>query len=396
MKRPRSVRVATAATLVGAMLAGTLVTILTGSSAFAAQPGAGRPASGVDRLQVAVDDLHKLGITGVQGFTRVGNHTTTARSGVANIETSSPVPVNGHFRMGSDTKTFVAVTLLQLVGEKRLSLEDPVDRWLPGVVSGNGNDGSKITVRQLLQHTSGIPDYADYVALTQSPKGFRAHRFDHYDAQDLVALAMKHPSLFAPGTRWSYSNTNYVLAGMIINKVTGHSWAQEVRARILLPLKLRQTYFPGDNPTIRGPHTEGYNQFAPEGSLVDTTDFNPTIADAAGALVSTPTDVARFWQALQSGRLLAPAQLAQMHQTIPAPEIADALPGARYGLGIYRVDDSCGGYWTHPGNVPGMTTLNGVSPDGKRSVVLVLNTALANPLTVYRRANQFIDETLCH
>ncbi|WP_034214499.1 serine hydrolase domain-containing protein [Actinoplanes subtropicus] len=377
---------------VAAILAGALIA---GGVAPAAQ-AAGRPDQ--RRLQTAVDDLHAIGITGVQGLTGAGGRTTTARSGVANLDTGAPVPRNGYFRMGSDTKTFVSVVLLQLVGERRLSLDDPVQRWLPGVVSGNGNDGAKVTVRELLQHTSGIANYTGDLTALGSPAAYYAHRFDHYDPADLVALAMKHPPLFAPGTSWSYSNTNYILAGMIIQKVTGHSWAREVHDRVLAPLHLSQTYVPGDNPTLRDPHAEGYNQFAPGGPLIDTTLFNPTAADAAGSMVSTPSDLARFWQALQTGRLLRPAQMAQMHDTVPAPGLADPFPGARYGLGIMWIDDSCGGYWSHAGDVPGMSTLNAVSPDGRRVVVLSLTTELADPageLAVYRRAHQLIDDTFC-
>jgi D-alanyl-D-alanine carboxypeptidase len=380
MRRAQAVRVVVAATLAGALAAGSVA-----PAAFAA----GKPA----RLQAAVDDLHDFGITGVQGLTEIGARTTTARAGVANIDTGAPVPANGYFRMGSDTKTFVSVVVLQLVGEGKLSLDDSVQHWLPGVVPG-----PKITVRQLLQHTSGLPNYTDDLTALATPEGYYAHRFDHYDAADLVALAVKHPRLFAPGTSWSYSNTNYILAGMIINQVTGHSWPTEVRNRILAPLNLRQTYVPGDNPTLRNPHASGYNQFAPDGPLVDTTLFNPTAADAAGSMVSTPTDLARFWKTLQSGRLLAPAQMAQMHQTVPAPGLSDAFPGARYGLGIMRIDDSCGVFWSHAGDVPGMSTLNGVSPDGKRAVILSLSTELADEtseLAIYQRAHQVIDETLC-
>jgi D-alanyl-D-alanine carboxypeptidase len=384
MRGAQPVRVAVAATLAGAL-------VLAGAAPAAFAGGKGG-------LQSAVDDLHAIGITGVQGLTEVGGRTTTARSGVADLNTGAPVPVNGYFRMGSDTKTFVSVVLLQLVGEGRLSLDDSVQRWLPGVVSGNGNDGRKITVRQLLQHTSGIANYTDGLAALQSVDGYYAHRFDHYEAADLVALAMKQPPLFAPGTSWSYSNTNYILAGMIINRVTGRSWAHEVHDRILAPLHLNQTYVPGDNPTLRNPHAEGYNQFAPGGPLVDTTLFNPTVADAAGSMVSTPPDLARFWRALQSGRLLAPAQMAQMHRTVPAPALAGAFPGARYGLGIMWIEDSCGGYWAHAGDVPGMSTLNGVSPDGRRVVVLSMSAELgdeASEVATYRRAQELIDDTLC-
>jgi D-alanyl-D-alanine carboxypeptidase len=111
--------------------------------------------------------------------------------------------------------------------------------------------------------------------------------------------------------------------------------------------------------------------------------------------VSTPTDLARFWQALQSGRLLAPAQMAQMHQTAAAPGLKDVFPGAQYGLGIMRIPDSCGEYWAHPGDVPGSETVNGVSPDGKRVIVFSLTTKPANPMPLYQRTSQLFDETVC-
>lgn len=385
MRGSRSVRVAVAATLAGA-----LVVAGTASDAFDGDEA---------RLQAAVDEVHGYGITGVQALTAVDGRVTRARAGVASLATGAPVPVDGYFRMGSDTKTFVSVVLLQLVGEGRLSLDDSVQRWLPGLVAGNGNDGRKITVRQLLQHTSGIADYIDRLPLLATADDFQAHRFDHSDAADLVALAMKKPAMFAPGTSWSYSNTNYVLAGMIINRVTGHSWAREVHDRILAPLHLDHTYVPGDEPTLRSPHADGYHQFAPGGPLVDTTLFNPTAADAAGAMITTPSDLARFWQALQGGRLLAPAQVAQMHETVlEPPDLAQAFPGARYGLGITSIQDRCGGYWAHAGDELGWTTLNGVSPDGKRVVVLSLSSELADQaseVSIRQRVQRLIDDTLC-
>jgi D-alanyl-D-alanine carboxypeptidase len=292
----------------------------------------------------------------------------------------------------------VSVVLLQLVGEGRLSLDDSVERWLPGIVTANGNDGRKITVRELLQHTSGIANYTDSLPLVATAEGFQAHRFDHYDDADLVALAMKEPPLFAPGTSWSYSNTNYVLAGMIINRVTRHPWAREVHDRILAPLHLNHTYVPGDEPTLRNPHADGYTQDAPGGPLVDTTQFNPTAADAAGAMITTPTDLARFWQALQSGRLLAPAQMAQMHTTVPEPDSAQMFPGSRYGLGITSIPDSCGDYWAHAGGELGWITLNGVSPNGKRVVIFSISSQLADQASeasILQRAQKLIDDTLC-
>jgi D-alanyl-D-alanine carboxypeptidase len=376
--------VAVAATLAGALVVG--------GAASDAVHGGDR------RLQAAIDDLHGYGITGVQGLTGVDGRVSMAQAGVASIATGAPVPVNGYFRMGSDTKTFVSVVLLQLVGEGQLSLEDSVERRLPGVVAGNGNDGRQITVRELLQHTSGIANYTDGLPLVTTADGFQAHRFDHNDAARLVELAMQKPPLFAPGTSWSYSNTNYVLAGMIIERVTGHSWAREVHDRILAPLHLNHTYVPGDEPTLRDPHADGYTQAAPGGPLVDTTLFNPTAADAAGAMITTPTDLARFWQALEGGRLLAPAQMAQMHTTVPEAGSAQVFPGARYGLGITSIPDSCGGYWAHSGGALGWITLNGVSPDGKRVVVLSTSSQLADQaseVSMRQRAQKLKDESLC-
>ncbi|WP_372490899.1 serine hydrolase domain-containing protein [Actinomadura terrae] len=150
---------------------------------------------------------------------------------------------------GSNTKTYVATTILQLAGEGRLGLDDTIGEWLPGVVEGNGNRGSKITIRQLLQHTGGLYDYANDLDFF-TEEGFAKHRFDHYSPAELVALAMRHRPGSQPGERnpdgtskWKYSNTGYVLAGMLIERVAGHSWEREATLRIVRPLGLRHTGF---------------------------------------------------------------------------------------------------------------------------------------------------------
>ncbi|MBG0568874.1 serine hydrolase domain-containing protein [Actinoplanes aureus] len=361
--------------------------------------GTAIPAAATNRpLQTAADDLHRLGITGVQALARVDGVTARARAGVGDLKRGTPVPLDGYFRMGSNTKTYVAVTVLQLVGEGRLSLDDTVDRWLPGVVAGNGNDGRKITVRQVLQHTSGVFNYTNDMAALTSEEGFRAHRFDHYDPADLVAIAMKHEPGFAPGTHWDYSNTNYILAGMIIEEVTGRPWDVEVRDRILRPLGLRRTSAPGDRPWVPNPHAKGYQQWEPGGELSDTTVWNTSGAGAAGNLITTPSDLARFWQALQRGRLLKPQQMAQLQSTVLAETFQDYLPGARYGLGVMFVPNRCGGYWAHGGDVPGMSTANGVSPDGDRVAVVSLSTQLADEkavFAVHERTMRLIDDAIC-
>jgi D-alanyl-D-alanine carboxypeptidase len=380
--------------LAGTALAAVLVLTPVAGAAAGAAPAAG------DRrvLQDAADDLHALGITGVQAIAADGRHTSAARAGVADTRTGAPVPRDAYFRMGSNGKTFAAVIVLQLVAEGRLSLEDTVDRWLPGVVAGNGNDGRRITVRQLLQQTSGLYNYTADLPGLATPEAYLELRFEHMDPEELVAIAMKHEPLFAPGTSWDYSNTNYILAGMIIEKVTGSTWAAQVRDRITRPLGLDQTFSPGDRPTLPRPHARAYQQFEPGGPLVDTTLLNMSWGWAACDLVTTPTDLVRFWQALHSGRLLEPAQLAEMHRTVLAVTFQDFAPGLRYGLGIMWTPSPCGGYWSHGGDVPGASTVNGVTGDGRRAVVMSLTTRLADDdeyLAAIWRADRAVVDILC-
>ncbi|MCY1138928.1 serine hydrolase [Actinoplanes sp. Pm04-4] len=364
-------------------------------SAVGAVPAAAAASPRSD-LQTALDDLRDLGMVGAQGEISAGRRDVVARSGVADRRTGRPMPFDGRFRIGSNTKTFVSVVVLQLVGEGKLSLDDKVEHLLPGVVSGNGNDGRRITVRQLLQHTTGLHNYTEDLAALGSAEAYQAHRFDHYEPEDLVALAMKHEPDFAPGTKWAYSNTNYILAGMIIERVTGHSWATEVRARIVRPLGLHDTSYPGDEPTLPRPYARTYQQFGPGAPLIDVTEWNPSAADAAGGMVSTTADLTRFWRALQRGELLRPAQAAQMHKTVLAEGMQDIAPGIRYGLGIFHVPNECGGFWGHPGDVIGTSTFNGVTGAGDRAVVLYRTTGLASSSTaVDDRIVRFVTDALC-
>lgn len=220
------------------------------------------------------------------------------------------------------------------------------------MVSGNGNDGAAITIRELLQHTSGIYDFTEALPALASRQGYLDSRYRSATPEQLVAIAMRHRPLFKPGTSWAYSNTDYVLAGMIIAKATGQSWAAEVYDRIIAPLGLRHTFVPGAWPYLPAPHADLYQQFTPGGPLTDTTVMNYTWADAAGAIVSTPDDLDRFFRALISGRLLPPAQLAEMEETVPTIGEQGLLD--RYGLGLGWQPLSCGGgYWTHGGDVHG-------------------------------------------
>lgn len=366
-----------------------LVTALTAAPAGAAVAAA--PDSDRKLLQEAANDLAGYGITGVQALIRDGHRTAEARAGVADVTTNRPVPKNGYFRMGSNTKTFTSVILLQLVGEGRLRLDDTVDRWLPGLVTGNGNDGSAITVRQLLRHQSGLAEYTRDLELFSSAEEFNEHRYDHWAGEDLVRLALAHPPVFAPGTDWGYSNTNYILAGMIIESVTHKPWDAHLRQRILRPAGMTQTFYPGDEPDLPHPHAQAYESFPESTERVDTTRWNTTVAGAAGGMVTTPTDLSRFWQALQSGRLLRPAEFREMHQTVP---VGDSR-GSRYGLGIFFTPLECGGVWGHDGGVPGMYTTNGVTEDGARSLIISISSAPTDPENASARVERLLTEALC-
>lgn len=297
------------------------------------------------------------------------------RSGHGDLSAKTPVPWNAHFRIASFSKSFLSATMLQLVGEGRLSLDDSVDRWLPGVVRGNGNDGRAITLRQLLQHTSGLHDYLRELDLG-TKEGFLRHRFDRLSASEAVKLATGKAPDFAPGTSWGYSNTNYVLAGMVTEKVTGRRWETEIIERVIRPLGLRETSFPYTSPFLPAPYVRGYDRFLIEGTnppefgpRVDVTLMNAAMGGGAdGSLNSTTEDGNKFLQALLGGRLLKPAQLAEMKKTVPAPGFGD------YGLGLIKTAAPCGDYWGHGGALPGYLTGNGVTEDGKRSVMVSLNT----------------------
>ncbi|HEY0536760.1 MAG TPA: serine hydrolase domain-containing protein [Actinoallomurus sp.] len=368
----------------------TAMTALIGTfGAGTAQADVGHPTDVRETMQRDADTLLDYGAPGVLTELHTTQDDVRVRSGFGNVTARTPVPWNAKFRIGSFTKTFVSATLLQLVGEHRLSLEDTVDQWLPGVVRGNGNDGREISVRQLLQQTSGLPDFLQGMPYLSYQAGFDENRFKTMTPQQAVALAMKYKPAFAPGTQWGYSNTNYILAGMIINSVTGHPWQQEVRNRIVEPLGLRHTYLPDTFPLIPRPHAIGYERFltpdsTPEnpkyGEPVDATVQNPSWGGSAGEIISTTDDADHFLQALVSGKVLRPAQLAEMQKTVPTDtNFQHNWPGSRYGLGLMWIPNSCGGSWSHGGDIQGFMTRNGVSPDGSRSVIVSVNTDTPMP-----------------
>lgn len=359
-------------------MAAIALTGLAAPSAGAAGTAA-RPASspGCDAARSAVaaslDTLtHRHGIPGAAVEVDDGTcgKWNVAR-GVADLGTGRPMNAQDRLRIGSVSKTFTATVVVQLAAEGRIGLDAPVERYLPGLIRGNGHDGRRITVRQLLQHTSGLPDHTE--ALVDRPVEEWRHR--RFAPREMIATALKQPR---PDKKWHYSTTNYLIAGLIVEKVTGRGVEAEVTRRIVKPLGLRDTYWPGDETRIRGPHSRSYftGPDAPDGTpspRIDGTEWNVSFGGAGGALISTPSDVNRFLGALFGGKLLPARWLGEMKRTVPADP--DRLwPGARYGLGLIASPLECGGWWWgHGGTVPGGHRALGAVGPGGRSVALALN-----------------------
>ncbi|MEU7140320.1 serine hydrolase domain-containing protein [Nocardia sp. NPDC046473] len=299
-------------------------------------------------------------------------------AGAADLSSDRAPQQGDHFRIGSVTKTFTATIVLQLVAEYQLGLDDTVEKWLPGLVRGNGHDGTRITIRQLLGHTSGIFGYTldeTMIELFYSP-AMLEHRFDVYRPTQLIDIATSHPADFEPGTEWGYSNTNFVLAAMIIERVTGQSYADVLDQRIARPLGLTGTYAPGGETEIRGPHGRTYSKLMlPEADapVHDVTELSATYGFGVGELISTATDLNTFLSALLSGRLLPPAQLDEMLTMTPVPD-GRWLDGYGYGLGISSVTLPNGTtVYGHGGMITGAWSYLYGTRDGQRVVTQNVN-----------------------
>ena len=321
----------------------------------APERAAGREA----KLQRALDQVVSAGAPGAVLLVRDGDHTIRLTSGYGNLKPRTPMRAADRFRVGSITKAFVATVVLQLVAERKLRLVDSVERWLPGVVP----NGKRITVRQLLNHTSGLFDAGGDTGFVTA--AFRDPLRD-WAPRRIVAIATAHKPYFAPGTGWAYSNTNYFVLGLIVEAATGHSLASELRHRIFAPLRLRGTSLPAA-PRIAGGHAHGYFLHP----LEDVTVGSPSIVWASGALVSNVADLARFFRALLGGRLLRADLLRAMETMVPA---SLALTGEfAYGLGLVKVPGPCGALWGHTGGSPGYVADALNSKNGRRQVVVLVN-----------------------
>ncbi|WP_455362484.1 serine hydrolase domain-containing protein [Streptomyces sp. SYSU K21746] len=357
----------------------TVVAAAVATTAFVTPAAAAdaRPAgSGHDATRQAIEAAVRDGVPGVVAQVQDRNGTWTGTAGVADRRTGRERHAADRYRVGSITKTFVATVLLQLEAEGRVDLDDTVEKWLPGLVRGNGHDGRSITLRQLLNHTSGIYSYTSDPGFVRDVfgEGFFEHRYDTWTPRQLVGLAMTHRPDFAPGTSWNYSNTNYVVAGLVIEKVTGRPYGSEIERRILRPLGLRATSVPGTSARMPKPSGRAYSKLSDDPAATkihDVTELNPSIAGAAGEMISNSSDLQRFYRALLRGKLLPKQQLKEMTTTVA---VSDELPGFRYGLGLTQQKLSCGkDVWGHGGGIHGSGSEAVATRDASHTLAMNFN-----------------------
>jgi D-alanyl-D-alanine carboxypeptidase len=355
-----------------------------------------------DRVPVAArPELQRVLVELISGSGRIAPGATayvagphgswSGAAGVADATTGQPMAVDARMRLESVSKIWTAVLVLQLAEHGRLGLNDKVERWLPGLLPF----GDRITLRQLLTHTSGIFDNNDAVnhparvltrvkdpvlhaELVRLAKRLQADPTIQFPPTVWIRLAATQPLYFPPGTGYHYSNVGFEVLGLVLERVTGQPLEAVYRERILRPLGLAHTAYDPQGE-ITGPHARGY-LVNPDGSLADMTAVHWGIG-AEGGIVSSAADTARFLTALMQDRLLGPVAAAGMRT-------GDFWSGGD--------TPSCGGSaYGHSGAGEGYKTNVWVSSDGRRVVVLLLNGRMADSDAGNRRAAQALDELYC-
>jgi D-alanyl-D-alanine carboxypeptidase len=367
----------------GTALGAALLALLAVPAQAGTAAAADLPAPDDAGLQAVLHTALSQGAPGA--MVRVDDNGTVHQlsEGVADRATGRAITTTDRFRVGSVTKSFSAVVLLQLVDEGKLDLDASVNTYLPGLLPDD-----RITVREVMSHRSGLYDYTNDM-FAQTVPGFESVRNKVFSYQDLVTLSLKHAVTNAPGAAYSYSNTNFVVAGMLIEKLTGHPVATEYQNRIFTPLNLTDTFYVHPDTAIPGTHANGY--LTPDeagGALVDSTEQTVSWAQSAGAIISSTQDLDTFFSALMRGQLMSAAQLTQMQQWTTV----NSTQG--YGLGLRRRDLSCGiSVYGHTGTVQGYYTYAFASKDGKRSVTALANTS--NNVNVLNTMARTLESAFC-
>ncbi|WGJ83933.1 serine hydrolase domain-containing protein [Gordonia sp. SMJS1] len=338
-----------------------------GAGSSSAAPGSGQttsvPADTAAAFQKAIDDTRAAGnLPGVIARVISPAGTWTGTSGVRAAGGDDPIQTADHTRIGSLTKTMTATLLLQLVQEGRVSLDDRIDRFVPDAPNGSA------TLRQVADMTSGIPSYT---ASESFDRKFFADPESVWTPTELVDTAKALPPSFPPGQGWEYSNTNYVLLGLVIEKVLAKPIGEVFADRIFTPLGMDESSWPGGSVEIPDPHLDGLtDQGQPDGQTVDSTRRNPSFASTAGAVISTVDDLQTWGEALFTGQgvLNPPTQQLRRDSILTSPPPNTATSG--YGIGIGNRD----GWWGHDGDFPGYNTSLFHNYDSDTTIIIVINT----------------------
>ncbi|WP_200308753.1 serine hydrolase domain-containing protein [Streptomyces adelaidensis] len=326
------------------------------------------------RLDKAVKGVRReTGVPGVVvGLWMPGKGCYVRATGVADTETRRPMTTDQFVRIGSETKTFTATALLKLVDDGRVGLDDPISAYIDGVPNGD-----RITLRHLAGMRSGLFPYSADPGFAEALLSDPSRSFT---PRELLAYGFKHRNTFKPGEKFQYSNTNFVLLGLVIEKVSGHRLADFIDNRVLRPAHLRHTLFP-KGAEFPEPHPRGYTNQTLSGEVEDATNWNPSWAWAAGAIISDLHDLRRWAKVVATGTLLSPETQKERLKTLPT-----GFPGTSYGLGIFE----SGGWIGHNGSIPGYQTVTVYLPSKKATLVLMLNTDIPHegqePSSLFARA----------
>ncbi|MEV7598448.1 serine hydrolase domain-containing protein [Kitasatospora sp. NPDC089797] len=347
------------------------------------------PALAADRADAALPTPDTAGVqSALQATTAAGapgafavirdhgddERTRSLTVGRADLD-GTPMNSSWRFRVGSNSKMFAAVLVMQLAQEGRIDLDKPIRDYLP---DGTLPADWTMTGRQVMEHRAGIYDHTNDLleqAGEETTSAFEARiRSTVYAPADLVALSVKHGQQYTPGSRYSYSNTDFVLMGLAVEHLTGRPYQDVLRDRVLDPLGLQQTSFVVPDQRIAGAHITGYltndDRSKP---LLDSTEQNGSWVWSAGAVISTAGDLDTFLTALMAGSqggLVSDDSLRQMEAALPTPTAKIS-----YGLGLRRISLSCGDVYGHGGIVQGYQTQSFTTPDGRRSVVVFANAS---------------------
>ncbi|GAA2672888.1 MULTISPECIES: serine hydrolase [Actinosynnema] len=349
------------------------------ASAAPAQAAPTVPPLNRAALAAAVADLPNDEVSGALVRVSGPAGSWTGSGGVSRLGTTRPVSPEGRFRIGSATKLLTAATALRLAERGALSLDDTVQRLLPDLLPA---EFEPITVRQLLNHTHGI---AGNGLPHKSTGWFAENRYRTWDPREVVELGVAKGPLHAPGAEQRYGNQGYLVAGLVIEAVTGRPYADSVRELVIRPLGLRDTYLPGAETRIRGEHSHGY-QLREDGTHWDVTAANPTFQWAAAEAVSSARDLDRLINALVLGDLLTERSRTEL--------LTRPLPGAAHGLGVTRIELGGVVLWGKTGDRPGYNSGVAVTEDGARTIAYSVNTLDMEAGELPRTAERIITAAL--